>query len=197
MESDASNALKEAAKAAWADLVAIDTRRMKRAAGVASVAIASFKDFHGNKQRLVSNPNIKFSKEIMKRMTEEEQFQTASHELAHIIDFYFRNKSGHDSVWKRIHAHMGGDGKRFHDVDVSDLRKKVLRVVLESKYDGSQKIVTRKHFEKLVAIGYVGDGHRYSLEGFFWIRNNKLIRALTNSELVNKGLVEWAVRCGW
>ena len=198
MESEASGSLKAAAKKAWKDLVVEDSGRLKRAAGVAKVMVKSFNNHRFERVTEVSDPCIMLSKAIMERSSEEEKYQTVSHELAHIVDFYFRNgKSKHDQIWRKIHSYMGGDGKRTHDIDITDLRKKVMRVVLESKHDGSHKFFTRKKFENTVRWGYVGEGHRYSLEGFFWFRGGKLLRALTNSELLEKNLVELAVRCGW
>ena len=197
MESGACNSLKAAAKKAWKDLVVEDSGRHKRAAGVARVMIRSFNNYRFERVTEISDPCIMLSKAIMERSSEEEKYQTVSHELAHIIDFYFRGKSNHDQIWRKIHSYMGGDGKRTHDIDISDLRKKVMRVVIESKHDGSHRFITHKHFEKMVAIGRIGIGRLYSLEGFFWFRGDKMLRALSQSEMINKNLVPWAVSCGW
>ena len=198
MKSEASDSLKAAAKRAWKDLIVEDSGRHKHAAGVAKVMIKSFNNHRFERVTEVSDPCIMLSKAIMERSSEEEKFQTVSHELAHIVDFYFRNgKSKHDQIWRKIHSYMGGDGKRCHTIDISDLRKKVMRVVIERKHDGLKRVITRKHFEKMVINGRIGIGHPFSLEGFFWFRGGNLLRALSQSELINKNLVPWAVRCGW
>ncbi len=37
---------------------------------------------------------------------------TVSHEIAHMVDFALRMRSGHDRVWKAIHRSLGGNAKR-------------------------------------------------------------------------------------
>lgn len=37
---------------------------------------------------------------------------TVSHEIAHMVDYAIRGRSGHDRSWKAIHRSLGGTGKR-------------------------------------------------------------------------------------
>ena len=192
MESNASESLKAAAKKSWKDLVVEDSGKMKRAAGYARVYIKSFNNHRFERKTEISEPRIMLSKEIMARMTDEQKFQTVSHELAHIFDFYLRGKSNHDSVWNKIHSYMGGDGKRFHYVDVSDLRKKVLRVVLKRMSDGETFKYTKKQFEKLVTMNLIGV--KYQLEDFLWVKGKTVVGPLNTKELQKTGMMVWAMK---
>lgn len=40
---------------------------------------------------------------------------TVSHEIAHMVDFAIRGKTGHDRLWKIIHRSLGGNGKRCYN----------------------------------------------------------------------------------
>lgn len=37
---------------------------------------------------------------------------TVSHEIAHMVDYAMRGRSGHDRIWKAIHRSLGGTGNR-------------------------------------------------------------------------------------
>lgn len=37
---------------------------------------------------------------------------TVSHEIAHMVDYAMRGRSGHDRIWKVIHRSLGGTGTR-------------------------------------------------------------------------------------
>ncbi len=42
----------------------------------------------------------------------EEFANTVSHEIAHMVDYAMRGRSGHDRIWKAIHRSLGGNGSR-------------------------------------------------------------------------------------
>lgn len=42
----------------------------------------------------------------------DEFMNTVTHEIAHMVDYTLRGKSGHDRQWKEIHRSLGGSGTR-------------------------------------------------------------------------------------
>ncbi len=40
---------------------------------------------------------------------------TVSHEIAHMVDYALRGRSGHDAQWKAIHRSLGGTGERCYN----------------------------------------------------------------------------------
>ncbi len=55
---------------------------------------------------------IHLNREMFFRVDEREQYDTVSHELAHLIDYKVRLTSKHDYLWRNIHRTMGGSGSR-------------------------------------------------------------------------------------
>jgi predicted SprT family Zn-dependent metalloprotease len=59
---------------------------------------------------------ITFSRRLSETASEEELFETMTHEVAHVLA---GPGEGHSATWRRIHQGMGGDGKRTAKVDAN------------------------------------------------------------------------------
>ncbi|AAQ17722.1 hypothetical protein Aeh1ORF062c [Aeromonas phage Aeh1] len=73
--------------------------------------------------------------------------ETVSHEVAHIVDYVQRGKSGHDARWQYIHKMMGGSGKTYHDLEVP-VNQHVYGVA-------GQKVVVNKKVHDNIQKGHV------------------------------------------
>jgi predicted SprT family Zn-dependent metalloprotease len=120
MDSGASDAILEAANRAYEETEVSMSARMTRAAGNA-------KWIANRLLGTVSDLRIALSTKIFARISEEEKFQTVSHEFAHIVDACLRGTSDHGTTWRRIHRAMGGNGERCHTFDTKGLRKPLTR----------------------------------------------------------------------
>ncbi|ADQ52777.1 hypothetical protein AsFcp4_216 [Aeromonas phage AsFcp_4] len=45
--------------------------------------------------------------------------ETVSHEIAHVVDYVQRQKSGHDSRWKFLHEMLGGQAHTYHQLELA------------------------------------------------------------------------------
>lgn len=66
---------------------------------------------------------IRINPQLLEKGTEQQVFNTLSHEFAHIVDFGIRGKSDHSAVWKRIHKSFGGTGDRCTTFSLDKTRK--------------------------------------------------------------------------
>lgn len=111
MDNCSDDAILEAALRAYEETEVVwSTRRMTRAAGRASWT----RRFSIGEGSGITNLKITLSKPYFEELTEEQKFNTCSHEFAHIVDVILRGKSAHDWAWKRLHRLMGGTGDRCH-----------------------------------------------------------------------------------
>lgn len=62
-------------------------------------------------------PLMVLNQNVMQEESEFNAFDTVSHELAHLLDFYMRGTTSHDITWKNLHLAMGGTGHRLGDGD--------------------------------------------------------------------------------
>jgi len=73
-----------------------------------------------------------FSTPLFIRATEGEREQTVVHEIAHLMTFHIfglnNGVKGHGKEWKKIMRLLGKNPDRCHNVDNSDIRRKVQRV---------------------------------------------------------------------
>jgi predicted SprT family Zn-dependent metalloprotease len=71
---------------------------------------------------------------------------TVSHEIAHMVDFAMRFRSGHDHIWKAIHRSLGGDGARCVQASgITALRSRVKNEYLYRNAAGAECWVGPKH----------------------------------------------------
>lgn len=71
---------------------------------------------------------------------------TVSHEIAHMVDFALRMRSGHDRIWKAIHRSLGGDGARcVQAAGLTPLRGRVKNEYLYRNSAGAECWVGPKH----------------------------------------------------
>lgn len=184
----------EAAKGVWKDLVVKDSGHMKRAAGHAKVYLT----FKNGKRRGVERPSIKLSKELMNRMDGDEQFDTITHELAHIIDFAYRLNSDHGPIWKKIHSFMGGSGKQFHSIDTKDLRKKrtrflvICRKIWEKNREAVPMAWTKARLLESIRSGNVrqGNGGFYRVVGVVTLDGYNKKEKMEWEEIEKRGLAD-------
>jgi predicted SprT family Zn-dependent metalloprotease len=86
---------------------------------------------------------------LLSKASEQEQFQDVSHELAHLLDYAIRGKSGHDEPWKNLHLLMGGDASRCHQYDVTGLQNKVKRFLLTDTKEKKEWMISGQRYKKL------------------------------------------------
>jgi hypothetical protein len=109
----------------------------------------------GRASRKLINPAIKdsfiytieLSKVVLSKTTKEEQYDTISHELAHLLDAAIRNKFNHDKFWKSLHVAMGGTGKRCHGIEVK--RNKRRKVKVTNLITKQEFFISPKSYKKL------------------------------------------------
>jgi len=134
--------------------------RLKIKAGVAKMLT--------NKSTMTKLFLLELSPHVLFRMTEEEQFQTVSHELAHLLDFSIRNKSAHDDFWQNIHKLMGGDAKRCHTISMVGLRNKVKRFVVTDTIINKEYVLTPRNYHKKafksITLGNTENPGRYTVK---------------------------------
>jgi predicted SprT family Zn-dependent metalloprotease len=93
--------------------------------------------------------SMDLNQRLLSRVSEQEQFQDVSHELAHLLDYALRGKSGHDAYWKNLHLLMGGDAARCHQYDVTGLRNRVKRFLLTDTKTGKECVISGQRYKKL------------------------------------------------
>jgi len=95
--------------------------------------------------------SIDFNVDVFSRMPSYEQYNTTTHEIAHLIDMsYYRVSSNHGYRWQSIDIAMGGSGERCHKMDVK--RNIVKRLVVEDTVTGKiYQNVTLRNYNKAIA----------------------------------------------
>lgn len=65
---------------------------------------------------------------------------TISHEIAHMVDFAIRGRSGHDSFWKVLHRKLGGSGSRcaLYSREVTPMRTRAKNEYLYRNANGGE-----------------------------------------------------------
>jgi hypothetical protein len=133
------------------------SNRMRISAGLARARIVNRAD----KTFEVLNCKVQFSSALFARMTDEEKFNTVSHEFAHVVEYYARGTSDHGMLFQQIHRQMGGSGNRCHKIDTTGLRNNRKRVKLFDRGTNKEYILTPKkaHYyanalpERFVIVG--------------------------------------------
>lgn len=97
----------------------------------------------------INDPEIEISQAIFAEISDDEKYNTVSHEFAHIVDYFHRLTSNHDEFWNSIHRLMNGSGAAFHKYDVQ--RNTVKRVKLLDTLTGKTLLVTTRHWDKVAA----------------------------------------------
>ena len=87
---------------------------------------------------------IKLNARLLGTVSDAIQYNTVSHELAHVIAFNLYRKSGHGTTWQLIHQAMGGTAERCHDMDVTGLCRRQPLHLIKRVHDGKLfKVKTR------------------------------------------------------
>jgi predicted SprT family Zn-dependent metalloprotease len=92
---------------------------------------------------------IELNPSLFNRINEAEQYNTVSHEIAHVVDYFLRGDSNHDYIWQNIHRLAGGTGEQFHKYDVTGLRNNVKRIILMDTVTSRELRVTVQTFNKV------------------------------------------------
>lgn len=145
--------------------------RFKECKGVAA-GKAGFKVTNGKRSYY-----IKLNIDMMVRGMEEWNhifFDTIPHEVAHLVDYVRRGKSGHDKIWRDIAISLGCKGDRCHNLDV------VARGRHRYYIDGFGKVnVSQYSHEKIQSKDYDGTvtcgGGRYVLEKKHYVDMNRMM----------------------
>lgn len=74
---------------------------------------------------------------------------TISHEIAHMVDFIRRGKSGHDRIWKSIHAALGGTAKAKSRYGANYIGARVSNWYVYRTPSGGELVVGPRHHNAL------------------------------------------------
>jgi predicted SprT family Zn-dependent metalloprotease len=126
-----------------------------------------YKNIH--RHGLVGSFHIVFASIVMDKDTDQEFYNTVSHEIAHAFAGVY-GSMGHDSRWERIHKSFGGDGERCHKRThvVKNVRT---RIILER--EGKEYRVTKQFWEKN-KVNVAANGYQY--KGLMMIDNGMVSR---------------------
>lgn len=151
--------------------------RLTRCAGRAKSRFTP--TFHGNGQitYTATGQVLELAPKVLARMSDEQVFDTVSHELAHLLDYYVRadelrksrRADTHGASWKRIHRWMGGTAERCYkatDLEggTAGLRRKVKRHVIT--YKGKEYTVTSHRKTKYERMGLFHNGEMELVRSF-------------------------------
>ena len=79
--------------------------------------------------------------------------ETIPHEVAHLVDYVRRDKSGHDKVWRDIAISLGCKGETHHDLNVVVSGKPMHQYVMDC---GTKIKVSHKNHQYIQADYYRG-----------------------------------------
>lgn len=121
---------------------------------------------------------IHLNKQLFDTISDEEKYDTISHELAHAMCFVYKLGRNHDYGWQIVHREMGGSSSRTHDNIV--IGNKVRKVLV--KYEGRLSAISPQKARKYLSMS-VFDKHfnRMVLEKIGEIqmdRNNRTLKWL-------------------
>lgn len=120
---------------------------------------------------------IDLSPYIFDKMSEEEQWDTVSHEFAHIVDYVIRGTSNHDRFWKSIHRAMGGTAKRTHSAEVK--KNKVKKHVYRNAITGQENFLTpRMHAGIVSGARRWKGGQTWNYMGFYLCEGKKKLQRI-------------------
>lgn len=145
MASNMSQGLKNCATEAYNKSKLIMNSRLRVAAGKARCSIHTV----GNVKNII-NPRIEWNPTLFQRMTEDQQYNTISHEFAHIVEFFYRGDSDHGVYWQMFHRACGGNATTRHNYDTTGLRKNVKRRVIFDTMSKKEYRVTENTFNRIV-----------------------------------------------
>ena len=140
--SSVSDGVKAAATVAMQTAKIIRNDRMRTTAGRCGCTISHF-------TKTLSNLRIEWNSTLFSRMTEDEQFNTVSHEFAHAVEYCVRLKSDHDYFWQSIHRACGGTAARTHNYDTTGLRKNVRRLIVKDTITNREYKITVNNWNKI------------------------------------------------
>lgn len=133
----------DVAKKAYESVEIVFNSKLRTTAGKATCSMI---------KTIIINPTIQISTQIFNSSDDATRYNTISHEFAHVIDFYLRNREcvnkGHDHVWVDLHRLCGGDGKQYHNMQVQRNRIKrfnIINVISKQEY-----VVSSRTFNKIV-----------------------------------------------
>jgi predicted SprT family Zn-dependent metalloprotease len=137
-----TDSIKNAAIKAQAMLKVVINPRLRVAAGRARARLDIV-------TRRPSYVEIELNPSLFNRINDAEQYNTVSHEVAHVVDYFIRGDSGHDYFWQNLHHLAGGTGEQFHKYDVTGLRNNVKRIILLDTITSRELKVTVQTFNKV------------------------------------------------
>lgn len=103
---------------------------------------------------------------------------TVSHEVAHMVDFALRLRSGHDRVWKMIHRSLGGDGARCAQGNLVPIRARAKNEYLYRNAAGAECWVGPKHHAAMMRGTSAGvkNGSGQVFYPTDWTRQRRTVR---------------------
>lgn len=99
--------------------------------------------------KTITNLRIEWNPRLFSRISEDEQFDIASHEFSHAVEFCSRLDSDHGYVWKSIHLACGGNAKRTHDYNTIGLKKKVKRICVIDIVTNKEHRITVNNWNRI------------------------------------------------
>lgn len=99
---------------------------------------------------------IEFSSYILSKVSDEELYDTVSHEYAHLIAATM-GEYGHGYEWKYAHKALGGSGNQFHNYKTACKVNTKKRIVISKNghdYQMSIQKFNKVGYDRIVACGY-------------------------------------------
>ena len=108
----------------------------------------------------------------------EEFRNTVSHEIAHMVDYALRGRSGHDRIWKVIHRSLGGTGTRCSQYGITVKRGRVKNEYLYRNAAGAECWVGPKHHAAMMRGTSAGvkNGAGHIFYPTDWTRQRRTLR---------------------
>jgi predicted SprT family Zn-dependent metalloprotease len=89
--------------------------------------------------------NLLFNTVAIKQDWDHVYNDTIPHEIAHLVDHVLHGTTSHGSKWKRIALSLGCDGKRCHNIDMSEAKRKTRKAVYVATCGTEIKLTINMH----------------------------------------------------
>lgn len=146
MASSVGEGVKQSAVKAIQQLRVIRNDRLRVCAGRARCSINRL-------TKMVFNLNLEWNPHLFSRMTEDQQFNTVSHEYAHLVEYMHRLESDHGYFWQTLHRACGGTAERTHTYDTTGLKKNIKRIIIVDTITNREYKITMNNWNKICNCG--------------------------------------------
>lgn len=142
MASSVSEGVKQSAVKTIQQLRVICNDRLRVCAGRARC-------FVNHLTKTVFNLRLEWNPHLFARMTENQQFNTVSHEYAHLVESMHRFQSDHGYFWQTLHRACGGTAERTHTYDTTGLKKNIKRLIIVDTITNREYKITMNNWNRI------------------------------------------------